>query len=240
MMDQRPFRSVLYIPASRVRALDKARGLPTDAIIFDLEDAVAADEKETARDTLAAALKQDGFGARAKIIRINCLDTDWGVADAHAVSEMAPDAVLLPKVDGPEQLDQLAEITKDIPIWAMMETPLGMLNAARIAAHPKLTGMVMGTNDLAKDMQTRFRPDRLALMTGLGLCLLAAKAHGILAMLRTQHLRRQRRKSTCRDARSSPLKKRNLPDRASLSWMVGSSKICTLSRHAKFWQSPPQ
>ena len=182
MMDQRPFRSVLYIPASRVRALDKARGLPTDAIIFDLEDAVAADEKETARDTLAAALKQDGFGARAKIIRINCLDTDWGVADAHAVIEMAPDAVLLPKVDGPEQLDQLAEITKDIPIWAMMETPLGMLNAARIAAHPKLTGMVMGTNDLAKDMQTRFRPDRLALMTGLGLCLLAAKAHGILAI----------------------------------------------------------
>ena len=181
-MDQRPFRSVLYIPASRVRALDKARGLPTDAIIFDLEDAVAADEKETARDTLAAALKQNGFGARAKIIRINCLDSDWGVADAHAVSEMAPDAVLLPKVDGPEQLDQLAEITKDIPIWAMMETPLGMLNAARIAAHPKLTGMVMGTNDLAKDMQTRFRPDRLALMTGLGLCLLAAKAHGILAM----------------------------------------------------------
>ncbi|MEM6311545.1 MAG: CoA ester lyase [Pseudomonadota bacterium] len=181
-MDQRPFRSVLYIPASRVRALDKARGLPTDAIIFDLEDAVAADEKETARDTLAAALKQDGFGARAKIIRINCLDTDWGVADAHAVIEMAPDAVLLPKVDGPEQLDQLAEITKDIPIWAMMETPLGMLNAARIAAHPKLTGMVMGTNDLAKDMQTRFRPDRLALMTGLGLCLLAAKAHGILAI----------------------------------------------------------
>lgn len=182
MMDQRPFRSVLYIPASRVRALDKARGLPTDAIIFDLEDAVAADEKETARDTLAAALKQDGFGARAKIIRINGLDTDWGVADAHAVIEMAPDAVLLPKVDGPEQLDQLAEITKDIPIWAMMETPLGMLNAARIAAHPKLTGMVMGTNDLAKDMQTRFRPDRLALMTGLGLCLLAAKAHGILAI----------------------------------------------------------
>lgn len=182
MIDQRPFRSVLYIPASRVRALDKARGLPADAIIFDLEDAVAADEKDAARETLSEALKLGGFGARVKIVRINGLDTDWGMADAHAVRNMAPDAILLPKVDGPMQLDQLSEITGDIPLWAMMETPLGMLNAVQIAAHPKLSGMVMGTNDLAKDMNTRFRPDRLPLMTGLGLCLLAAKAHGVIAI----------------------------------------------------------
>ena len=91
---------------------------------------------------------------------------------------MKPDAILLPKVNGPSDLDALAAITGDIPLWAMMETPVGMLNAAAIAAHPNLQAMVMGTNDLAKDLQTRFRPDRLPLMAGLGLCVLAAKAHG--------------------------------------------------------------
>jgi len=175
----RPTRSVLYIPASKERALEKARGLPVDAIIFDLEDAVAADEKAAARATLAAALAQDGYGARMKIVRINALDTAWGVDDAEAAAKMGADAVLLPKVDGPAHLDALAKITGDTPLWAMMETPLGMLNAAPIAAHPKLQGMVMGTNDLAKDLQTRFRADRLPLMTSLGLCLLAAKAHGV-------------------------------------------------------------
>ena len=178
----RPLRSVLYIPASKPRALEKARGLPVDAIIFDLEDAVAPDEKPTARDTLAEALAQGGYGQRLKIVRINGLDTEWGAADARAVAGIAADAVLLPKVDGPEQLDALAAITGDTPLWAMMETPLGMLNAAGIAAHPLCGGMVMGTNDLAKDMGTRFRADRLPLMSGLGLCLLAAKAHGVAAI----------------------------------------------------------
>ena len=174
----RPLRSVLYIPASKPRALDKARGLPVDAIIFDLEDAVAAEEKETARGTLADALAQGGYGDRMRIIRINALDTQWGEADAIAARDMGADAVLLPKVNGPADLDRLAERTGDAPLWAMMETPLGCLNAAAIAAHPQLHGMVMGTNDLAKEAQTRFRPDRLPLQTGLGLCLLAAKAHG--------------------------------------------------------------
>mgnify|MGYP001817324642 CR=1 FL=1 len=175
----RPLRSVLYIPGSKPRALEKARGLPVDAIIFDLEDAVSPDEKPTSRSTLAEALAQGGYGARMKIIRINALDTEWGVEDAKAAAKMGADAVLLPKVDGPGHLDALAEYTADLPLWAMMETPLGMLNSAQIAAHPKLLGMVMGTNDLAKDLQTRFRADRLPLMTGLGLCLLAAKAHGV-------------------------------------------------------------
>ena len=176
---ERPFRSVLYIPGSKPRALDKARGLPVDAIIFDLEDAVAPDEKTAARGILADALMQGGYGQRLKIVRINGLDTDWGADDAKAAAGMGVDAVLLPKVDGPEQLDSLAEITGDIPLWAMMETPLGMLRAADIAAHRLCGGMVMGTNDLAKDMGTRFRADRLPLMTGLGLCVLAAKAHGV-------------------------------------------------------------
>lgn len=175
----RPLRSVLYIPASKPRALDKARGLATDAIIFDLEDAVSPDEKVAARATLQEALQTGGYGSRFRIIRINGLDTQWGVDDARAVAAMDADAVLLPKVGSPTDLDMLAEITGDLPLWAMMETPGAMLNAAAIAAHPKLQGMVMGTNDLAKETQTRFRPDRLPLMAGLGLCVLAAKAYEI-------------------------------------------------------------
>lgn len=176
----RPYRSVLYIPGSKPRALDKARSLPVDAVIFDLEDAVAADEKTTARATLAEALGQGGYGDRVKIVRINGLDTQWGEADARAAAEMDCDAVLLPKVSSPQDLDALADLIGDKPIWAMMETPRGMLNAPAIAAHPRLQGMVMGTNDLAKELQTRFRADRLPLMSGLGLCLLAAKAEGLI------------------------------------------------------------
>ncbi|MEX0318861.1 MAG: CoA ester lyase [Ruegeria sp.] len=183
-MDQRlrPYRSVLYIPGSRPRALEKARALPVDAIIFDLEDAVAADEKDNARETLKDALAQGGYGERVKIVRINGLDTSWGQADAKAVRDMNADAVLLPKVNAAADVDALAAITGDLPIWAMMETPRGMLNAAQIAAHPLMAGFVMGTNDLAKELQTRFRPDRLPLITSLGLCLLAAKAEGLIAI----------------------------------------------------------
>ncbi len=176
----RPDRSVLYIPGSKPRALDKARQLPVDAVIFDLEDAVSPEEKENARATLAEALAAGGYGARMKIVRINGLDTDWGRADAAAAAQMDCDAVLLPKVDSPADLDALAEITGDMPLWAMMETPRGMLNAPAIAAHPRLQGMVMGTNDLAKELQCRYRADRLPMMAGLGLCLLAAKAEGVV------------------------------------------------------------
>ncbi len=172
---QRPYRSVLYIPGSKERALDKARTLPVDAIIFDLEDAVAADEKDNARETLKGALATGGYGSRVKVVRINGLDTEWGQADAQAVRDMDADAVLLPKVSSAADVDALAAITGDLPIWAMMETPRGMLNAAEIAAHPMMAGFVMGTNDLAKELQTRFRPDRLPLMTSLGLCVLAAE-----------------------------------------------------------------
>ena len=176
----RPYRSVLYIPGSKPRALEKAKTLPVDAIIFDLEDAVSVDEKVNARATLAQALAEGGFGQRMRIVRINGLDTEWGHDDARAAAKMDCDAILLPKVSSPADLDALAEIIGDLPIWAMMETPRGMLNAAEIAAHPKLQGMVMGTNDLAKELQTRFRPDRLPMMSGLGLCLLAAKAEGLV------------------------------------------------------------
>ncbi|KAJ02795.1 HpcH/HpaI aldolase/citrate lyase family protein [Sulfitobacter mediterraneus] len=175
----RPLRSVLYIPGSKPRALDKARTLACDAIIFDLEDAVTPEEKVSARETLAAALAEGGYGARYKVIRINGLDTEWGADDARAAAKMDADAILLPKVGSPADLDALAALVGDTPLWAMMETPMAMLNAGAIGAHPQLEAMVMGTNDLNKDLQTRTRADRLPLMTGLGLCVLAAKAHQI-------------------------------------------------------------
>jgi (3S)-malyl-CoA thioesterase len=157
----------------------KVKTLAIDAIIFDLEDAVAPDQKVAARDTLAEALAEGGYGSRQRIVRINDLSTEWGQADAEAVAKLECDAILLPKVESAAQVQAVADITGDLPIWAMMETPLGMLNAAEIGAHPKLEGMVMGTNDLAKELQSRFRPDRLPMQAGLGLCLLAAKAHGV-------------------------------------------------------------
>ncbi|TGD43506.1 CoA ester lyase [Pseudotabrizicola sediminis] len=173
----RPFRSVLYIPGSKERALEKAQGLAADAIIFDLEDAVAPEEKARARAVLAQALRAD-YGPRARIVRINGFDTGWGREDAAVFAgHPGVDAVLIPKVSTRADLDAVAEIVPGKPLWAMMETALGMLNAAAIAAHPALQGMVMGTNDLARELGARTRADRLPMMAGLGLCLLAAKAH---------------------------------------------------------------
>ncbi|WP_425052976.1 HpcH/HpaI aldolase/citrate lyase family protein [Psychromarinibacter sp. S121] len=175
----KPYRSVLYIPGSKDRALDKARTLAADAIIFDLEDAVAADEKANARETLAAALAAGGYGARAKIVRVNGLDTDWGADDVAMAAKAKPDAILLPKVGSAADLDAVAELAPGIDLWAMIETPAGILHAEEIAAHPRLKGMVMGTNDLAKELNCRFRADRLPLITSLLIALLAARAHGV-------------------------------------------------------------
>lgn len=182
-MRARPFRSVLYIPGSNRRALDKAASLPVDAIIFDLEDAVAFEEKPAARALLTEVLAAADYGPRARIVRINGLDSDWGRDDlaafAKAITAGAKvDAILVPKVSTPADLDAVAALIPDVPLWAMMETAMGMLNAASIAAHPRLAGMVMGTNDLAKELGSRFRADRLPMQAGLGLCLLAARAEG--------------------------------------------------------------
>ncbi|AWB49319.1 CoA ester lyase [Gemmobacter aquarius] len=174
----RPYRSVLYIPASKQRALEKARGLAADAIIFDLEDAVLPEEKAAARVTLARFLAEVDYGPRLRIVRINGLDTPWAREDAAVFGGLAAvDAILVPKVDGVAVLDAVAGMT-DKPLWAMMETARGMLNAGVIAAHPRLEGLVMGTNDLAKELGSRFRADRLPMMAGLGMCLLAARAEG--------------------------------------------------------------
>jgi (3S)-malyl-CoA thioesterase len=173
----RPYRSVLYIPASREQALEKARELPADAIIFDLEDAVAPEEKVRAREVLSAALGAD-YGGRARIVRVNGLGTEWVEGDLAAFGGRSEvDAVLLPKVNSGADLDAVAGKVK-APLWAMLETVKGCLNAGAIAAHGRLEGMVMGTNDLAKELGARFRPDRLPLMAGLGTCVLAARAEG--------------------------------------------------------------
>lgn len=175
----RPYRSVLYIPGSKERALEKARDLAADAIIFDLEDAVAPEEKAAARVTLARFLAEVDYAPRYRIVRINGFDTGWGREDVAAfAAHPGVDAILVPKVNGPADLDEVAALAGGKPLWAMMETAAGMLNASAIAGHPRLEGMVMGTNDLAKELGSRFRADRLPLQAGLGLCLLAAKAQG--------------------------------------------------------------
>ena len=178
-MTDRPYRSALYIPGSKERALDKARGLPVDVILFDLEDAVAPHAKVGARQTLAGCLAQGGYGPRLRVVRMNGLETPWGVDDARAISVMDCDAVLLPKVNGAADVDALAALIPDKPIWAMIETPRGILSAAEIAAHPRMAGFVLGTNDLAKDINSR---SRAALMTALQMSVLAAKAAGIVVL----------------------------------------------------------
>jgi (3S)-malyl-CoA thioesterase len=188
IMDTRPYRSVLYIPGSKDRALDKARGLATDAIIFDLEDAVAPADKANARETLANALAAMDFGPRAKLVRINGFDGDWGAADLDVIALTRPEAILLPKVNGPADIEALVRRldarpeTAETRIWAMMETPQAVLHAATIATAPRMAGFVMGTNDLVKELGCRPGPDRLPLQMALQTCLLAARAAGIVAV----------------------------------------------------------
>ena len=180
----RPYRSVLYIPGSKDRALDKARTLPCDAIIFDLEDAVSPEAKPQARETLASAIRQGGYGKRSKIVRINALTTEWGLEDVRALRDAGADAILLPKVNTPSDVDNLADMLgPDMPIWVMMETPVSVFNAREIAAHAQVAGLVAGTNDLTKDLGCRTRTDRLPLMTSLQMIVMAARAaRGVVAI----------------------------------------------------------
>ena len=180
----RPYRSVLYIPGSKDRALDKARMLQTDAIIFDLEDAVAPEAKAEARETLKEALQTDGYGKRAKIVRINALTSQWGFEDVRVLRDAGADIFLLPKVNNPTDVDALADLLDPaMPIWVMMETPMCVFRAPEIAAHQRVTGLVTGTNDLTKDLGCRYRPDRLPLMTALQRIVMAARAsRGVVAI----------------------------------------------------------
>jgi citrate lyase subunit beta/citryl-CoA lyase len=176
---------VLYLPAANDRALVKARSLPTDAIIFDLEDAVAPDAKETARQKAVAAVKDGGYGRRELTIRVNSLDTPWYEDDLRAVAAAGPDAIVVPKVGSAAQVHQIetalqaAGARDHTAIWTMVETPAAMLHAEEIAAaSDRLTVLVMGTNDLAKELHAQQGPGRGPLLAGLGLCLLAARATG--------------------------------------------------------------
>ena len=178
-MTHRPRRSVLYMPGSKARALDKAASLPADALILDLEDAVTPAEKVAARDLVAERVAGRPFGPREVIVRVNGADTEWGAGDLTAAARARPDAILLPKVESAQDIARAREVAGDIPLWAMMETPRGILNAAAIAAAPGLACMVMGTNDLAKELQASHVAGREPLLTSLGLAVLAARAHGL-------------------------------------------------------------
>ncbi len=182
----RPRRSMLYMPGSNARALEKAKTLPADTLIFDLEDSVAPDAKDLAREQVCEAAKTGGYGGREVIIRVNGLATPWGHQDMVSASRSRADGILLPKVEGPGVIRQMLNIMdvngapKSMLIWCMMETPLGILHAERIAeASPRLGGFIMGTSDLAKDLHASHTPMRLPMLASLSLCVLAARAVGI-------------------------------------------------------------
>src|SRR5258708_2182780 len=182
------------MPGPNARALEKARGLPADALIFDLEDAVAPDQKPAARDQIGAAVRHGGYGRRELLVRVNGLATPWGEADLRAAASLAIAGVVLPKVESAAMVQAAEAILvgagapTTLALWCMMETPLGMLHAEAIAgASPRVAGLVMGTSDLANDLHAAHTRDRLPLITALGLCLLAARAHG-LAILDGVHL----------------------------------------------------
>ncbi len=183
-----PYRSVLYMPGSNARALDKARSLPADALILDLEDAVAPDAKESARELVASAVAEGGYGERRLLIRINALDTPWGAVDLEAAMAVRPHGILLPKVSRVRDVNVVAQMLEesdpDHPsrIWAMIETPAGVLAAQKVAGAPRMAGFVLGTNDLLSDMGARFVPDRTPLLPALSHCLLAARAAGLVCL----------------------------------------------------------
>jgi citrate lyase subunit beta / citryl-CoA lyase len=182
----RPRRSVLYMPGSNARALEKAKSLPADGLILDLEDAVAPDAKASARDQVREAIQAGGYGPREVIVRVNGLVTPWGHADLEAAATADADAVLLPKVESADAVRQALAVLDgaggpaDLPLWCMMETPRAMLRAEEIAsASPRVAALVMGTSDLAMELHAAHTALRLPMITALGLCLLAARAHGL-------------------------------------------------------------
>jgi citrate lyase subunit beta/citryl-CoA lyase len=189
-MTFRPRRSVLYMPGSNARALEKARTLPADGVILDLEDAVAPDAKETARKQVTDAVKAGGFGTREVFIRVNGIDTPWHADDLAAAAHAAPDAILVPKISEVVQLERVGQRLLDMKIdlktrvWAMIETPAAIFNIQALAAEAhdsetRLAGFVMGTNDLAKETRARLIPGRAPMVSWLATCVLAAHGNGI-------------------------------------------------------------
>lgn len=187
-MTIRPRRSLLYMPGSNPRALDKARTLPADGLLLDMEDSVAPDAKQVAREQIGTALGEGGYGHREIIVRVNGLATEWGLDDLAAVSTYAnqPDGLLIPKIDcAADVIEAVSAIERsgcsdEIDVWLMAETPKCILNIAEVAAaHPRVVGMVLGTSDLSKDTRVRHTPDRLGFIAALNLCVYAARANGL-------------------------------------------------------------
>jgi citrate lyase subunit beta/citryl-CoA lyase len=190
-MQIRPRRSVLYMPGANVRALEKAKTLAADALILDLEDSVAPDVKEVARERVAEAFRTGGYGPREVIIRVNALSTPWGKEDLKVAAELGPDAILVPKVSFADDVYEIGDkldmlgAPDHTKIWAMMETPMGILNAGAIAAARqapagrRLACFVLGTNDLAKETRARIVRGRLPMITWLSTTVQAARAHGL-------------------------------------------------------------
>ena len=183
----RPRRSALYMPASNPRAVEKARSLPCDVVILDLEDAVLPDGKQAARDAACAAVRAGGFGRRELVIRVNALSTPWGEADLAAAAAAGPDAVLVPKVTGPSDIADYSRALAGAPdrtgLWAMIETPRAILAIDVIAGAPsRLAALCMGTNDLAKEMRARQTPAREPFHAAMALTVMAARAHGLAVL----------------------------------------------------------
>ena len=189
-MTIRPRRSVLYMPGSNARALEKAKTLAADGVILDLEDSVAPDAKDAARQQVVDVVKAGGFGTREVFIRVNGVDTPWHADDLAAAAHAAPDAILVPKISNPETLELIGRRLLDMGtdhktrVWAMIETPLAIFNILAIAAEAKdsesrLSGFVMGTNDLAKDTRARLVPGRAPMLGWLSTCVAAARIYGI-------------------------------------------------------------
>lgn len=185
-MHIRPRRSVLYMPGSNPRALDKAQQLAADCLIFDLEDAVAPEAKSEARDIICQAISRNDYGSREIIVRVNGLDTEWGAADLQAMACSGADAICLPKVERAMDVAEALRIMDEagapatMTLWVMAETPRGVLQVEEVcAASDRISVLMMGTSDLAKDLRVRHTPDRIGFITSLGLCVLAARSQGL-------------------------------------------------------------
>ncbi len=189
-MNIRPRRSVLYMPGANLRALEKARTIPADTLILDLEDSVAPDSKPQARDNVCAAVRSHEYGSRELVIRVNALETPWGSADLFAAAAAEPDAILVPKVSHPGDIVSAAKVLKaagasdKVKLWAMIETPMAIINAKEIAAtgidpENRMACLVLGTNDLLKESRARMSHDRFAVVPWLAMTIVAARAYGL-------------------------------------------------------------
>lgn len=189
MMSIRPRRSVLYMPATNARAMEKAKTLKADVIIFDMEDSVGPDAKDEARNAACDAVISGGYGMREVVIRVNDIESEWGRDDIAAAAVSGADAILVPKIYHPDDVKEIVKIMKaagapdDMPLWLMMETPAAILRAdAIVGAHENIECLVVGSNDLVSELQAQHSSDRLAILTALSMTVVAARTNGLMVL----------------------------------------------------------